>query len=82
MIRLIVDAILGLVLLEAAALLMLHRLARRGLPPLPTLSTLSAGFFLLLATRLALGRAPWFALCGVLFLALCAHLLDLWSRWR
>ncbi len=82
MIRLLVDAILGLVVIEAAALLLLYRATGRGVPPRLALSMLPAGFFLLLTTRLALGGAPWFTLCGALFLALCAHCADLWARWR
>ncbi len=78
----LVDAILCLVVIEAAGLLLLHRLAGRGVPPPLALSMLAAGFFLLLGMRLALGGAPWFALCGVLLLALCAHGADLWTRWR
>ncbi len=78
---LIVDAILCLIVLEAAALLLLHHATGTGLPPVLALSTLIPGFFLLLAMRLALGGSPWFLVCGALFLALCAHAADLWTRW-
>ena len=78
---LLVDGILCLVVLEAAALVLLHRHTRRGPPPRLVLSTLAAGFCLLLTTRLALGHAPWFVLCGVLFASLCAHAADLRARW-
>ena len=78
----IVDAILCLIVLEAAALLALHRLTGRGLPPRTAMSTLVPGFFLLLAMRLATGGSPWFMVCGALFLALCAHAADLRTRWR
>ena len=78
---LIVDAILCLIVLEAAALLLLHRATGAGLPPGLALSTLVPGFFLLLAMRLALGGSPWFVVCGALFLALCAHATDLRARW-
>ena len=79
---LIVDAILWLVVLEAAALLLLHRARGAGLPPGLALSTLVPGFLLLLAMRLALGGSAWFVVCGTLFLALCAHAMDLRARWR
>ena len=78
---LIVDAILCLIVLEAAALLLLHRASGAGLSPALALSTLVPGFFLLLAMRLALGGSAWFLVCGALFLALCAHLADLRARW-
>ncbi len=79
---LIVDAILCLIALEAAALLLLHRATGVGLPPGLALSTLVPGFFLLLAMRLALGGSALFLVCGALFLALCAHAADLRTRWR
>ena len=78
---LIVDAILCLIVLEAGALLLLHRARGAGLPPGLVLSTLVPGFFLLLAMRLALDGSAWFLVCGALFLALCAHVMDLRTRW-
>ena len=78
--KLVVDAILCLILLEAAALVLLHRRTGRGLRASSALSMLLPGFFLLLAMRLSLGGSPWFAICGVLFLALCTHCADLWNR--
>ena len=76
----IVDAILCLVLLEGVALVLLHRSTGRSLPPRLVLSMLLPGFFLLLAVRLSMGQSPWFVICGVLFLALCTHCADLWTR--
>ncbi len=78
----LVDLILCLVVLEGTVLTMLYRIAGIGVQPRMALQTLAAGFLLLLALRLALSGAPWFALCGVLLLALCAHVADLWTRWR
>ncbi len=78
---LIVDAILCLIVLEAAALLLLHRATGGGLSPRLALSTLIPGFLLLLAMRLALSGSAWLLVCGALFLALCAHAADLRARW-
>ncbi len=78
---LIVDGILCLIVLEAVALLLLHRASGAGLSPRLALSTLVPGFFLLLAMRLALGGCAWFVVCGALFAALCAHAADLRARW-
>jgi hypothetical protein len=77
-----VDAILLLVLLEAGALAVYHRLTGRGPAAALVLPALLAGAALLLALRLALADAAplWLALS--LLAALFAHLFDLASRWR
>ena len=66
----LVDLILCLVVLEGTVLTMLYRIAGIGVQPRMALQTLAAGFLLLLALRLALSGAPWFALCG------CGRSLD------
>jgi hypothetical protein len=77
-----IDAILALVLLEAAVVLFLG--ARRGdaAAAIGFLCTLAAGGFLLLALRQALAGAAPLALGLSLALALAAHLADLALRWR
>lgn len=78
----LIDWILGLVVIEALALALWHRLAGRG-PPLAELwANLAAGGCLLLALRAALSEAPWTWIAAALCAALCAHLLDLSGRWR
>ncbi len=77
-----IDAILVLVVLEAAGLTALHRTTGRGLAPATLLPTLLAGALLLAAMRLALGGAafPWVGLC--LLGAGLAHVADLRRRWH
>ena len=60
-----VDLIVALVALEAGALLSWRAVTGRGPAPLPLLSNLLAGAFLLLALRNALGGASnvWIAAC-------------------
>ena len=53
-IALAIDVILALVVAEGVALVALHRLTGAGIPPRRLLGTLTAGFFLMLATRLGL----------------------------
>jgi hypothetical protein len=76
-----VDVILGLVVLEAMALLVYRRLTGRGIAPADLLPNLAAGASLLVALRagLAGAGAGWIALW--LAVALAAHLADLRRRW-
>ena len=88
MIALAIDAILVLVTFEAAALVALHRWTGAGIPSHRLLGTLASGFFLMLATRLALhagasGTVTAQALvAAALLAALVAHIVDLTLRWR
>jgi hypothetical protein len=77
-----VDLIVALVALEAVAVLGWRAVFRRGPAPLPLISNLLAGAFLLLALRNALAAASgrWVAIC--LLGALVAHLADLRLRWE
>ena len=87
MIALAVDAILALVVLEAAALVLYYACTGRGIRPARLLANLAAGFCLVLAVRLAMavdrqalvGEA---AIGAALFAALLAHIVDLAVRWR
>ena len=78
----IVDAILGLVLLEALVLLIYARRTGRGIAPRALLPNVAAGGCLLLALRSALVDAPWLWSAAWLMVALLAHLADLRQRWR
>ncbi|UHD18157.1 hypothetical protein [Thiocapsa bogorovii] len=78
----LIDLILGLVLVEAIALGVLHRLTGKGVAPRDLVGLLLAGAFLLVAVRLALTGAEWFWIGLSLGLALVAHLADLALRWR
>ena len=78
---LLVDLVIAFILAEAAFLTLRHRRTGRGEPPVRTLPNLAAGFFLLLALRVALGGGGiWIAAClggsGI------AHALDGLARQR
>ena len=78
----IVDPILALVLVEAGAILLLVRLRRLPRAALGLLPTLAAGFFMILALRLALGNAGAAPVGAALFASLVAHCLDVARRLR
>jgi hypothetical protein len=78
----LIDLILGLVLVEAITLTILHRLTGKGIAPRDLLGLLLAGAFLLVALRAALSGAEWFWIGLWLGFALIAHLADLAMRWR
>ena len=78
----LVDLILVLVVVEAAALMLYWRRFGAGVSPFDLLPNLCAGAFLLLAMRAALTGGGWMAASGCLAAAGLAHLADLYRRWR
>ncbi|MFD2184423.1 hypothetical protein [Rhodoplanes azumiensis] len=75
-----IDLILALVVVEAVALAVLHRITGR-LPPLSRLlPNLAAGAFLLVAVRAALVGADWIWIAACLVAALMAHIADILTR--
>ncbi len=78
----IIDAILALMVLEAAAIAVWHRAS--GRPPRlgDVAGTLVSGAALLLAVRAALTGAPWPVIALALLGALIAHATDLIARRR
>ncbi len=78
----IVDLILVLVVLEAAALMVFRRRTGRGVAPGGLAANLLAGAFLLLALRCSLAGAGWMAVAACLGLSLLAHVTDLRIRWQ
>ena len=82
MIAIAIDAILVLVILEGLALGLYNRATGHGPPARKIPAMLAAGFFLMLAVRLALAGASEVALAACFLAALVAHLLDLAGRWR
>ena len=87
MMALATDAILALVVVEAAALVLYHLRTGRGIKPARLLANLAAGFCLVLAVRLALsvGDTSFVgetAIGAALFAALLAHVVDLAGRWQ
>jgi hypothetical protein len=77
----IVDAILGLVLVELSALILIRMKTRRGLNPRDLVAGLLPGVGLLLALRAALLGDPWRIIALCLGVALIAHVYDLARRW-
>lgn len=78
----LIDVILCLVLVEAIALTVIHRLTGRGVAARELIGLLLAGGFLLLALRAALTDSAWLWVALWLTLALVAHIADLAMRWR
>lgn len=78
----LIDVILLVVVLEAAALLLYWARARRGIAPLDLLPNLCAGGFLLLALRATLAGSGWMMASFFLAAAGLAHLTDVYRRWR
>jgi hypothetical protein len=78
----LIDLVLVVVVLEAAALLLAWHYTGRGIAPGDLLPNLCAGAFLLLALRVKLGGGGWMPACGCLAAAGVAHLIDIRRRWR
>lgn len=78
----LVDFILVVVVLEAAALLLYWVRARQGIAPIDLLPNLCAGAFLLLALRTTLAGGGWMMASLYLAAAGLAHLTDVYRRWR
>ena len=79
---LLVDLVIAVTLLEAAALAVYHARTGRGLAPRDFAANLGAGLALMLAVRAALAGAAWTWVAAGLAAAGLAHLLDLRRRWR
>ena len=78
----LVDLVLFLVALEAAAIVWGHRTPDRRPNGVALLVTVAAGAILMLAVRLALSGTPPTVILALLAAAGLAHLVDLWLRWR
>ncbi len=77
----IIDVILALVALEAAALVLYRRRTGKGPSVAQVAGLLFAGVFLMLALRAALTGAGWTSVAFWLSASLIAHLADLRQRW-
>jgi hypothetical protein len=78
----IVDAIIGLMVLEAIAIGAYHAGTGRGIGPVELAINLLAGVALLVALRAALTGAGWQAIAGALAVAGVLHVADLARRWK
>ncbi|MEM1400517.1 MAG: hypothetical protein AAGF58_11585, partial [Pseudomonadota bacterium] len=72
----LIDFILGLVFLEAIAVVLLNRMGLINLPVKELAGTLFAGVFLMLALKLALTGSNGISIAVCLTLALFAHCGD------
>jgi hypothetical protein len=75
------DVVLGFVVLEAAGLFLVRRLAGQGPGLGKMLPNLAAGAFLVLAIRVAVTGGSAYALAAPMLGALAAHMFDLAGRW-
>ena len=80
-VALIVDGIIGLVLLELAALGGYQLLRRRGMPFPEVVSFLGAGLGLLVALRVLIANGSIVLLAGALLVSLVMHLWHVRQRW-
>lgn len=78
----LVDAIIGITLLEGLALLVYRRKTGKGVAGSQFIVNLFAGLSLMLALRLSLGGAGSVWVGASLMLAGVFHGLDLWRRWE
>lgn len=78
----IVDLIVAVMLVEAVALFVYHRMTGRGLDLPDILIVLVPGLCLLFALRAALTVQSWSVIALWLLAALVTHLADLWRRQR
>ena len=78
----LVEIVLVLVAIEAAALLVYKFRTGSGPEPLGLVFNLAAGSALMLALHAALQNAGWTHVAAFLVLALAAHLADLARRWK
>jgi preprotein translocase subunit SecG len=77
----LVDIALGVVALEAIALILIHRATGKGFGIIDTLANLGSGACLMLGLRLALTQASWILIVAALSASLIVHLFDLYRRW-
>ena len=78
----LVDAIIVITLLEAAALAAYHHQTKRGLKPRDFLLNMTSGLCLMLALRCALSSSAWQFVALWLTAAGLAHVADLVFRFQ
>lgn len=78
----LVDLILLLVILEISAIAIYWRVSGRGIALADLIPNVLAGFFLLLALRVALADGGWMPLSTCLACSGIAHAIDIGRRWN
>lgn len=78
----LLNAVIGITLLEAAALLLYRRVSGKGIALRDWGLNLLSGLCLMMAVRSAVLDAAWPAIAAWLSAAGLAHGADLFSRWR
>jgi hypothetical protein len=78
----IVDLIIGLMMIETAALIAYRSFSGRGIATAVLLANMAAGVCLLLALRAALTGTNWTWVAIAVAIALPLHLLDMRGRWN
>ncbi len=81
-VRLVIDGVIVLTVMEVILLAVIHRRSGRGVPPAEILLNVLSGLSLMLALRIALSDSPLVMVLGALLLAGIFHGLDLLRRWR
>ena len=76
----LIDTIIGITLLETAAMLLHHYQTKRGLAPRDYLLNVVSGLCLMLALRCSLSGAAWYFMSLWLMAAGLAHVTDI--GWR
>lgn len=78
----LLNAVIGITLLEAAALLLYRRLTGKGIAAHDWGLNLLSGLCLMMAVRSAVTGDAWPLIAAWLSAAGLVHVVDLFSRWR
>jgi hypothetical protein len=81
-VRLVIDGVIVLTVMEVILLAVIHRRSGRGVAPSEILLNVLSGLSLMLALRIALSGSPSVLVLGALLLAGIFHGLDILRRWR
>lgn len=81
-VRLVIDGVIVLTVMEIILLAVIHRRSGRGVAPSEILLNVLSGLSLMFALRIALSDSPLVLVLGALLLAGIFHGLDLLRRWR
>ena len=79
---LLIDLILGMTMLEIAALLAYRARTGRGPGARQLLPNILAGVFLILGVRAAVSGGAWTDIAPWMLASLAAHLVDVRGRWH